>query len=174
MTAVTTRKNPLPLPPMSILGWTLHSVSSLPYVYGFLTSSVVTADNSRSTRQHEYFFHGLTASRHELTWKFWKREISKVLISIVLLLHTSTTGWTVKGLKDEDGQLVLKSQQELQNPPIATHSLSWTAVTYRRHLVLSFLFVCFSHVFGLLPLKPDVWKDLNKIGSQSAHHEFDL
>ena len=47
-----------------------------------------------------------------------------MLISIVLLLHTSTTGWTVKGLKDEDGQLVLKSQQELQNPPIATHSLS--------------------------------------------------
>ena len=67
MTAVTTRKNSLPLPPMSILGWTLHPVSSLPYVYGFLTSSVVTADTLRSTRQHEYFFHGLIASRHELT-----------------------------------------------------------------------------------------------------------
>ena len=100
---------------MSILGWTLHSVSSLPYVYGFLTSSVVTANSSRSTRQHEYFFHGLTASRHELTWKFWKGEISKVLISIVLLLHTSTTGWTVKGLKDENGQLVLTIKMKMGN-----------------------------------------------------------
>lgn len=157
---------------MSILGWTLHPVSSLPYVYGFLTSSVVTADTLRSTRQHEYFFHGLTASRHELTWKFWKGELSKVLSSIVLLLPLSTTGWPVKGLKDEDGQLVLKSQQELQNPPTATHSLSRTAMTYRKHLVLSFLFVCFSRAFGLLPLKPEVWKDLNKISSQSTHDEF--
>ena len=79
-----------------------------------------------------------------------------MLLSIVLLLHISTTGWPVKGLKDEDGQLVLKSQQELQNPPTATHSMSRTAVTYRKLLVLSFLFVCSSRAFGLLPLKPEV------------------
>lgn len=79
-----------------------------------------------------------------------------MLLSIVLLLHISTTGWPVKGLKDEDGQLVLKSQQELQNPSTATHSMSRTAVTYRKLLVLSFLFVCSSRAFGLLPLKPEV------------------
>lgn len=60
-------------------------VSSLPMC---MISSIKCCDfhdNSRSTRQHECFFHGLTASRHEPTWRFWKGEISKVLLSIQLL-----------------------------------------------------------------------------------------